>query len=299
MSSLAPDERPARLSIGTIGAGRVGAVLAAALARAGHHAVAVAAVSRASLRRAESLVPDATVLPPDGVAAQSDLLLLAVPDDVLRELVGGLAAAEVVRPGTLVAHTSGAHGYRVLDPLTDRGALPLALHPVMTFTGTDVDLQRLAGACFGVTSPDELRPAAEALVIEMGAEPVWVDESMRPLYHAALATGANHLVTLVNQAADLLRDAGVDQPTRLLGPLLGAALDNALRHGDAAMTGPVARGDAGTVRAHLEVLDDPAVRSAYVALSRLGAVRALAAGTLPADRAEALLDVLSADEASR
>ena len=299
MSSLAPDERPARLSVGTIGAGRVGAVLTAALARAGHHAVAIAAVSRASLRRAETLVPEATVLPPDDVAAQADLLLLAVPDDVLRELVGGLAAAGVVRAGTLVAHTSGSHGYRVLDPLTERGALPLALHPVMTFTGTDVDLQRLTGACFGVTSPDELRPAAEALVIEMGAEPAWVEESLRPLYHAALATGANHLVSLVNQAADLLRQAGIEQPTRLLGPLLGAALDNALRHGDAALTGPVARGDAGTVRAHLQVLDDPAVRSAYVALSRLGAVRALAAGMLPADRAEALLDVLSADEASR
>jgi predicted short-subunit dehydrogenase-like oxidoreductase (DUF2520 family) len=79
----------------------------------------------------------------------------------------------------------------------------------------------------------------------------------------------------------------------MLGPLLGAALDNSLRHGDAAMTGPVARGDAGTVRAHLDVLDDPPVRSAYVAMSRLGAVRALATGVLPADRAEALLDVLS------
>jgi predicted short-subunit dehydrogenase-like oxidoreductase (DUF2520 family) len=274
-------------------------VLSAALARAGHHAVAVAAVSRASRRRAESLVPEAAILPPDDVAARADLLLLAVPDDVLRELVGGLAAAGVVRAGTLVAHTSGAHGYRVLDPLTERGALPLALHPVMTFTGTEVDLQRLAGASFGVTSPAELRPAAEALVIEMGAEPAWVEEALRPLYHAALAMGANHLVTLVNQAADLLRQAGIDHPARMLGPLLGAALDNALRHGDAALTGPVARGDAGTVRAHLQVLDDPAVRSAYVALSRLAAVRALAAGTLPADRAEALLDVLSADEASR
>ena len=299
MSSLAPDERPARLSVGTLGAGRVGAVLTAALARAGHHAAAIAAVSRSSLRRAETLVPQAAVLPPDDVAARADLLLLAVPDDVLPELVGGLAAAGVVRAGTLVAHTSGAHGYRVLDPLTERGALPLALHPVMTFTGTEVDLQRLAGAAFGVTSPDELRPAAEALVIEMGAEPAWVEEELRPLYHAALATGANHLVTLVNQAADLLRQSGIEQPTRMLGPLLGAALDNALRHGDAALTGPVARGDAGTVRAHLQVLDDPAVRSAYVALSRLAAVRALAAGTLPADRAEALLDVLSADEASR
>ncbi|HEX4655636.1 MAG TPA: DUF2520 domain-containing protein [Mycobacteriales bacterium] len=294
MSSLPPADRPARLAVGTIGAGRVGAVLAAALGRAGHHPVAVAAVSRASRRRAEALVPEAAVLPPDQVAARAELLLLCVPDDVLAELVNGLTAAEAVRPGTLVAHSSGAHGYRVLDPLLSAGALPLALHPVMTFTGTDVDVQRLAGACFGVTAPDELRLAAEALVIEMGAEPVWIEESLRPLYHAALATGANHLVTLVNQAADLLRDAGVEYPARMLGPLLGAALDNSLRHGDNAMTGPVARGDAGTVRTHLEVLTDPPVRSAYITLSRLAAVRALAAGVLPADRAEALLDVLAA-----
>jgi predicted short-subunit dehydrogenase-like oxidoreductase (DUF2520 family) len=299
MSSLPPADRPARLDVGTIGAGRVGAVLTAALGRAGHHPVAIAAVSQASRRRADTLVPEAAVLPPDAVAARANLLLLCVPDDVLAELVNGLAAAEVVRPGTLVAHTSGAHGFRVLDPLLSAGALPLALHPVMTFTGTDVDLQRLAGACFGVTAPDELRFAAEALVIEMGAEPVWIDEDLRPLYHAALATGANHIVTLVNQAADLLRAAGVEQPSRMLGPLLGAALDNALRHGDGAMTGPVARGDAGTVRTHLDVLTDPPIRSAYVALSRLAAVRALAAGILSADRAEALLDVLASQEGSQ
>lgn len=299
MSSLSPADRPARLAVGTIGAGRVGAVLTAALGRAGHRPVAVAAVSKASRRRAEALAPEAKVLPPDQVAAHADLLLLCVPDDVLGELAAGLAAAGAVRPGTLVAHSSGAHGFRVLDPLLSAGALPLALHPVMTFTGTEVDLQRLAGACFGVTAPEELRLAAEALVIEMGAEPVWIEEHLRPLYHAALATGSNHLVTLVNQAADLLRTAGVEMPGRMLGPLLGAALDNALRHGDGAMTGPVARGDAGTVRAHLDVLDDPPVRAAYVALSRLGAVRALSAGVLPADRAEALLDVLAADEGPR
>jgi predicted short-subunit dehydrogenase-like oxidoreductase (DUF2520 family) len=162
----------------------------------------------------------------------------------------------------------------------------------MTFTGTEVDLQRLAGACFGVTAPEELRYAAEALVIEMGSEPVWVEESARPLYHAALAVGANHLVTLVAQAEDMLRDAGVEQPARMLGPLLGAALDNALRRGDGALTGPVARGDAGTIRRHLETLTTPESVAAYVAMSRLTAVRALAAGLLPAERAEALLDVL-------
>ena len=75
-------------------------------------------------------------------------------------------------------------------------------------------------------------------------EPVWIDEADRALYHAALAHGANHLVTLVASSMDLLRAAGVENPQRLLGPLLSAALDNALRHGDAGLTGPVVRGEA-------------------------------------------------------
>jgi predicted short-subunit dehydrogenase-like oxidoreductase (DUF2520 family) len=167
------------------------------------------------------------------------------------------------------------------------------VHPVMTFTGTDVDVERLAGACFGVTAPDELRLAAEALVIEMGAEPVWIPEELRPRYHAALAFGANNLVTLVCQSAQMLTECGVDLPARMLAPLLGAALDNALRHGDSALTGPVARGDAGTVRTHLDTMTAPDVRAAYVAMSRLTALRAHAAGILPSDRAAALLDVLA------
>ena len=109
-----------------------------------------------------------------------------------------------------------------------------------------------------------------------------------------MAVGANHLVTLVAQSADMLARAGVEQPSRMLGPLLGAALDNALRRGDHALTGPVARGDAGTVRAHLATLDTPEAVSAYVAMSRLTAVRALNAGVLSPERAEALLDVLAA-----
>jgi predicted short-subunit dehydrogenase-like oxidoreductase (DUF2520 family) len=295
VTNVAPADRPARLAVGVIGAGRVGAVLGAALQRAGHRLAGVSAVSRDSRRRVDALVPDAPVLPPDEVAALADLLVVAVPDDVLADLLRGLAASATRRPGTMVAHTSGAHGIAVLEPLTAVGALPMALHPVMTFTGTEVDLQRLGGACFGVTAPEPLRLAAEALVIEMGAEPVWIEEAARPLYHAALAVGANHLVTLVAQSADMLGRAGVDEPSRMLGPLLGAALDNALRRGDLALTGPVARGDAGTVRAHLSTLVTPESIAAYVAMSRLTAVRALAAGVLSADRAEALLDVLASD----
>jgi predicted short-subunit dehydrogenase-like oxidoreductase (DUF2520 family) len=171
----------------------------------------------------------------------------------------------------------------------------------MTFTGTSIDLARLSGCPFGVTAPDQLRPVAEALVVEMGGDPVWVDEGNRVLYHAALAHGANHLVTLVTQTLGLLSAAGVEQPARLVAPLLSAALDNALRYGDQALTGPVARGDAGTVAAHVRELGrvDPEARTAYVALARVTADRALAAGLLKADAAEALLDALVRTEEER
>lgn len=289
-----PAGRPARLAVGVVGTGRVGTALGAALQLAGHQVVAASGVSTASRRRAEALLPGVRLVAPPQVLAAADLVLLTVPDDALADLVAGLAATGAIRPGQLLVHASGAHGVGILTPATQVGALPLALHPAMTFTGTSVDVARLAGCPFGVTAPEELRPVAEALVVEMGGEPEWVPEQVRPLYHTALAHGANHLVTLVAQAIELLREAGVAEPGRLLAPLLGAALDNSLRAGDAALTGPVARGDAGTVRRHLAQLTtvSPDIPAAYRAMAKATAQRALAHGTLTDEAAASLLDVL-------
>ena len=289
------DEHPARLRVGIIGPGRVGAALGVALTRAGHQVVAVAAVSDTSVQRARDHFPAARVAEPADVIAAADLVLLTVPDDALPGLIAGLAATGAAVGGRLLAHTSGRYGAGVLEPATRLGALPLALHPVMTFTGRSDDIQRMHGICFGITAPDQLRPAAEALVIEMGGEPVFIAEENRGLYHAALASAANHLVTLVTESCDLLQAAGAADPARMLSPLLFAALDNALRLGDAGLTGPVARGDAGTVAGHLETLRDaaPGALAVYVALARLTADRALAAGLLTAPDAARLLDVLS------
>jgi predicted short-subunit dehydrogenase-like oxidoreductase (DUF2520 family) len=174
------------------------------------------------------------------------------------------------------------------------GARPLAVHPVLPFSGTARDLAALPGASYGVTArPDDL-PDAAALVGALGGEVVHVAEGNRALWHAALAHAANHLTALVASSADLLRAAGAEQPDRVLRPLLQAALDGALGGGSAALTGPVARGDAGTVRAHLAVLADvaPDVLPSYVAMARLTADRALDAGLLDAVRAGPLLDVL-------
>jgi len=286
---------PAELGVGVIGAGRVGTALAVALRRAGHRVLAVSAVSQASVRRVEAMLPGVPVREPQRVIDGADLVLLTVPDDVLPGLVAGLAATGTDLAGRLIAHVSGRHGLAVLEPATRLGALPLALHPVMTFTGRPDDADRLAGVSFGVTTPEQLRPVAEVLVMEMGGEPVFIAEEDRGLYHAALAGAANHLVTQVVQAADLLRTAGVAEPSRMLGPLLGAALDNALRLGDAALTGPVARGDADTIAGHLAALQAaaPEALPAYLALARLTADRALASGMLAPPDAQRLLEVLA------
>ncbi len=205
----AGQEHPAQLDIGVVGPGRVGTALAVALSRAGHRVTGAAAVSAESRRRIDRYLPGTPVLEPAEVIGAADLVLLTVPDDVLGGLVSGLAATGAPVTGRLLAHASGRHGLAVLDPVTRLGALPLALHPVMTFTGRPDDVDRIAGISFGVTAPDQLRAAAEVLVLEMGGEPVFIAEEDRGLYHAALAGAANHLVTLVVQGADLLTKAGV------------------------------------------------------------------------------------------
>jgi predicted short-subunit dehydrogenase-like oxidoreductase (DUF2520 family) len=287
---------PGRLAIGVIGAGRVGSILGAALAAVHHRVIGVSAVSDASRNRAESLLPGVPVMTPLEVCEAADLVLVTVPDDVLADLVRGLSEVGAWRSGQIVIHTSGRYGVGVLQPAADQGVVPLALHPVMTFTGTSLDLDRLVGCVFGVTAPAAFVPIADALVLEVGGEPIHVLEERRALYHAALAHAANHLVTLVTSSADLLRTSGVQEPSRVLQPLLGAALDNALRVGDASLTGPVARGDSGTVAEHIRVIGAaaPETRDAYVALARLTALRALGSGLLSPAQIEPLLDVLAA-----
>lgn len=293
--SARPGEAASRLDVGVISAGRVGSALGAALAREGHRIVACSAVSDASKARAARLLPEARIMSADEVAAHADLLIIAVPDDAIGDLVAGLAGGGHLQPGQLVAHTSGTYGVEVLRPAAAVGTLNMALHPVMTFTGRSEDLERLQGVSFGVTVDEPLRMVAEALVLEMGGEAEFVAESDRPLYHAALSHAANHLNTLVNEACDVLRAAGVVHPERMLAPVLSASLDNTLRLGDAGLTGPISRGDAQTVSAHLSALSaaTPESVSAYLTMARRTADRAIAAGRLSVDDAEPLLGVLA------
>ncbi|GEP39046.1 hypothetical protein NPS01_27090 [Nocardioides psychrotolerans] len=272
----------ARLRIGVVGAGRVGAVLAARLRCAGHEIVAAAGESDASARRIADLLPGVPTEKPSVVARACDVLLLTVPDDMLANVVSMLSASGAIREGQHVVHTSGRHGLDVLAPAQEVGARVVAMHPAMTFTGTALDLDRLDGCVFGLTAPDAERVFVSDLVVDLGGRPMWVPEASRTLYHAGLAHGANHLVTLVTESMEMLTAAGADDPAGTLRPLLTAALDNALEHGDAALTGPIVRGDVNTVAAHLEEIaaKAPQTMESYVALGRATLGRAVTDGRL-------------------
>jgi predicted short-subunit dehydrogenase-like oxidoreductase (DUF2520 family) len=268
---------PARLTVGLVSAGRVGTAIGAALERRGHVVSTLVARSGRSRDLAARRLPEARPTDPVGVAESCELLILAVPDAALPGVVADLAAADAFRPGHIVVHVAGAVGADVLGPAAAAGAVVVAAHPAMTFTGGESDVERMEGCSWALTSPDDVGlVVGQMLVMETGGLPVVVAESHRALYHAALAHGANHLVTLVNDAAEALAASfsvapgggvegdpdgmlGTDAEVlarRTLAPLLRAALDNVLASGDSALTGPVMRGDAVTVSRHLDALED-------------------------------------------
>lgn len=296
--------RPGRLGVGIVGAGRVGAVLGSALRGAQHAIIGASGVSDDSQERIATLLPGVPHLDVPEIVERSELVLLTVPDDELATVVAGIAATDGWQQGQLVAHTAGAYGVEILSPATAAGAIPLAIHPAMTFTGTSLDLTRLMGCSFAVTAPNIVLPIAQALVVEMGGEPMVVAEEDRPQYHAALAHGANHMVVLVAQAMRTLENIGVEEPGKVLGPLLTAALDGTLRGGELALTGPVMRGDVATVEKHLAELAEMGandaslidVNAGYRAMARVTVQRALASGKISAVSAQELLDVLVNDD---
>ena len=220
--------RDGRLGIGIVGAGRVGPVLGAALAGAGHAIVGIAAVSEGNRDRARAMLPDVPILELPELIERSELVILAIPEAEIESLVAGLAAARAWQPGQLVLHTAPGLGYSALAAATAAGAIPLAVHPAMVFTGTSLDLVRLRESYCAVTAPTPVLPIGQALVVEMGAEPVVIAEADRAAYAEAIATATSFSAEIVRQSTGLLANLGVESPAGVLGPLLRSSVETAL-----------------------------------------------------------------------
>jgi predicted short-subunit dehydrogenase-like oxidoreductase (DUF2520 family) len=217
--------------VGIIGAGPVGVILGQALAGAGHLLSGISAVSAANVERAENILPSVPLMEVPELLAASDLVLLAIPAEQIEPSVTGWAELGLWRSGQILLHTAAEYGVGVLQTATRQGVIPLAIHPAMRFTGTSLDLQRIRESYFAVTAPPVAVPIAQALVIEMGGEPLLISEAQRSKYSEAIDVASSFSAMVINQAIGLLNEIEVPVAREILGPLVRSSVEHALADG--------------------------------------------------------------------
>ncbi len=253
--------------IGIVGAGAVGTALAVALSRGGWPIHALASRDADRRERFRSLVDVTRVFAdPEPILDEVELIILAVPDDV----IGPLAASLRMYSGQAMIHTSGALGAEVLEPAMAAGTQVGAFHPLVAFADTERAVEALHGATVAIEGDDQLAAMLAEMAEVIGANPVRLAPGSKAAYHAAAVLAAGGLIALLDAIAELGRVAGLDEAGALAvyGPLIEGTLGNARALGiRAALTGPMTRGDVGTLVAHLATLraHAPGVLDLYVA----------------------------------
>lgn len=287
--------------IGIVGAGAVGTALGVALSRAGWPVHAVSSRDGARRERFQNLVKvTRAFVDPEALVEEVELIILAVPDDVIAPLAGGLR----MYSGQAMIHTSGAVGAEVLEPAMAAGTQIGSFHPLVAFADTELAVAALHGATIAIEADDQLAALLGRMAEAMGATPVRLAPGSKAAYHAAAVLAAGGFVALLDAIAELGRAAGLDEAGSLTiyGPLIEGTLANARALGiRAALTGPITRGDVGTVRAHLDVLRDhaPAALDLYVAAARREVALAEGRGALAPEAARAMLQLLAGALARR
>jgi predicted short-subunit dehydrogenase-like oxidoreductase (DUF2520 family) len=247
----APGEPPV---IGIVGAGAVGTALGVALTRAGWPVQAVASRDPARRARFRELVEVRSVfVDSQALVEEVELIILAVPDDA----IAGLAGSIRLYGGQAIIHTSGALGADVLLPAMAAGTQVGSFHPLVAFADTERAVAALRGATVAIEGDEQLLDLLARMAEAVGAIPVRLAPGSKTAYHAAAVLAAGGFVALLDAIAELGRVAGLDEPGALAvyGPLIEGTLGNARALGiRQALTGPITRGDEGTLRAHLETL---------------------------------------------
>jgi predicted short-subunit dehydrogenase-like oxidoreductase (DUF2520 family) len=284
------------MDVAIVGAGRAGTAVGVLWRRAGHRIVGLSGREPTRDRAARHL-PGVPVLDAVDAAREAELVVVAVPDDLIPATVRALADGGALSPGSWVAHLSGASPLSSLDAATDAGAHRLGVHPLQTFPTAEAAIERIPGCTVAVGADDEAGfELATRLAEDLGGRPFRLADEHRALYHAAAVFASNHLVAATAVAEQLLVEAGVPDPLGALEPLQRATVANLAAMGPAdALTGPAVRGDAGTVGRNLEALDAsaPWAVAAYVEMARVALDLAERGGRLSADRRAEVDEVLA------
>lgn len=216
------------MKVGVIGDEPAGLILAKAWAGAGHDLIGVFVESPKAIERVEDLLPDVPIAPMAAVAEDADLVILSVPYSDIEITCDGLSDLGVFGPRKIILQLSPHHGYSVLGSAARLGAIPVAMHPVMHFTGTSMDLSVLKNTTVAISAPEPLLPIAQALAIELGAEPLVIQEEQRNAYSEAFEVASSFSSLVVQQAVGILEQAGVSDAARLIAPVVRSAVETAL-----------------------------------------------------------------------
>jgi predicted short-subunit dehydrogenase-like oxidoreductase (DUF2520 family) len=281
--------------IGIIGAGAVGTALGVALSRAGWRVHAVASRDAAHRERFRSLVEGSRAFSePTALVEEVELIIVAVPDDAVAEVAAGIR----MYGGQAMVHTSGVLGPEILAPATAAGTQIGSFHPLVAFADTERAVAALHGATVAIEGDDQLAGLLAEMAEALGAIPVRLAPGAKAAYHAAAVLAAGGFVALLDAIAELGRVAGLDEAGSLAiyGPLIEQTLGNARALGiQAALTGPMTRGDRGTLDAHLAALREhaPGVLDLYIAAAEREIALAEARGALTPEAARNLRSSLA------
>jgi predicted short-subunit dehydrogenase-like oxidoreductase (DUF2520 family) len=279
-----------------IGTGMVGTAIGFLLNKAGYKVIAICDKSSAALKKALPYTKGKCFQKSPDAVQQADCILITTPDDTISS-----ACEEFSLSGKLkdkfVFHMSGAGGLDLLETAKKAGASVASIHPLQSFSSIEQAIENIPGSYFGVTADKKALSPAKSIVRHLGGIPVVISPDQKPLYHAAACLASNYLVSLMNTVESIYKSIGISEKDarKAYLPLVYGSLKNIEKSGSVlSLTGPIARGDCGTIKKHLSAIDKtlPQYSSFYASLGLITVKIVEQKGTLSAGQAKKINDLL-------
>jgi predicted short-subunit dehydrogenase-like oxidoreductase (DUF2520 family) len=279
-----------------IGAGMVGTAIGFLLKKAGYKVIAIADKSPAALKRALPYTGGKAFRNPRKAIEESDCILITTPDDTISSACQDIALCPAIK-GKFVFHMSGAGGLDLLESAKKAGAAVASIHPLQSFSSIDQAIKNIPGSYFGITADKKAQTPAKKIVRDLGGIPLLISSDQKPLYHAAACFASNYLVSLMNVVESIYRAIGLNEKDakKAYLPLVYGSLKNIENSGSIhSLTGPIARGDFGTIKKHISAINNnlPQFSSLYSSMGLIAVQVAQQKGTLNNRQAKTINAIL-------
>ncbi len=284
-------------TIAIIGLGKVGSAVGHLLGLSGYEIRAVADRSADALKAGAGYTGGEGFLDPVPASLSADCIIITTPDDFIESVCDEISKGGGVKPGKRVVHMSGAGGLDLLKSARESGAGVASIHPLQSFADVEGAIKSIPGSVFGITAEGEMRDWSVRVVKDLGGIPFSVSEADKPLYHAAACMASNYLVTLMSTVEAIYQRLGMnaDEAMKSVWPLVKGTMKNMENRGiEKSLTGPIARGDIGTIRGHLKILKNnmPELLDLYCEMGLFAVDIGIRNNTLSVEKAEEIKSVL-------